>query len=190
MIPGNANRDPSVLSVQCQLQGVFINSQLFWMLLSGWMTSGQPNTNVSASHWRIYAILQHAMSNAVFWLHFRTVALKPASNKLKNTKWTMSLRKQVTIIMTIVICHPETSGTVSVTRAKWWLLFPTEIQYLMYRRLTWLWSYTRALHKSLWHLLFSEQQISFFPDLLVEQCISLTWLLFMSTQKVRTSSLK
>lgn len=155
---------------------------------AGWLVASL--TQLSASHWRIYAILQHAMSNAVFWLHFRIVALKPASNKHKNTKWTMSLSKQVTIIMTIVICHPETSGTVSITRAKWWLLFPTEIHYLMYRQLTWLWSYTRALHKSLWHLLFSEQQTSFFPHLLVEQCISLTWLLFMSTWKVRTSSLK
>lgn len=189
MIPGNANRDPSVLSVQCQLQGVFINSQLFWVLLSGWVTSGQPNiTKCFALEDLCHSSTCHVKCS--FLTALQIVALKPASNKLKNTKWTMSLSKQVTIIMTIVICHPETSGTVSITRAKWWLLFPTEIQYLMYRRLTWLWSYTRALHKSLWHLLFSEQQTSFFPDLLVEQCISLTWLLFMSTRKVRTSSLK
>lgn len=37
-------------------------------------------------------------------LHFRIVALKPASDKGSNAKWTMSQSKQVTIIITIVIC--------------------------------------------------------------------------------------
>jgi len=45
---------------------VFVNGQLFWVLLSSWMTSGQLNTHVSASYRRIYAILQYTVSNAVF----------------------------------------------------------------------------------------------------------------------------
>lgn len=62
MILGDAKRDPSALSIPCQLQGVSINSQLFWALSSSRVAS---RTRVSASYGRIYAVPQHAVANAV-----------------------------------------------------------------------------------------------------------------------------
>lgn len=93
------------------------------------------------------------------WLCFRKLwSLQAIRTRTVNR---LSPSKQVTV--TIIICYSGTSAAVGCTKAKRWPPFPTETQCLMQRWLTRLWSCTRALHKSLWHLLVLRAADEVFP---------------------------
>lgn len=121
------------------------------------------------------------------WLHFRSVALKVASDKGKNAKsWIPSSKSQsLWLLLSVTLRHQELCASLDPSRDFFSPVYYVQIVHM-----------TMELHQKLCinlcgiYCLSKQQTSRFFPNLLQEIHISLTWLLFMPTQKVRTSSLK
>lgn len=189
MILGNAKRHPSALSIPCQLQGVFINSQLFWVLSSSWVTSGQPNT-CERLIWQDLCRSSACCGKCNFpdcTLGLQLSSQQAVGARTLNGLCLLASKSQSLWLMLSVTKRHRGLG-VSLKLGDDFFSHRNAVSYIPRAHTT---GVTPELCINLGGICcFFRAADKLFPDLRAEQRISLTWLLFMLTWKVRTSSLK